>query len=197
MLIDRLKQHHIILASRSPRRQFLLKEAGIDFDISPVEVDESYPPHLRGHDIALYLCRLKADAFDAGAFNDHTLLITADTLVWLHNKMLSKPDGYESAYRMLDRLSGNKHTVFTGVCLRSKGKTVTFYEASDVYFRKLREEEIRHYLDTCKPFDKAGAYGIQEWIGYIGIEKIEGCFYNVMGLPMPRLYKELEKFIGG
>ena len=194
MLTEKLKNYRIILASKSPRRHFLLKEAGIDFEVLTIETEETFPQHLKSYKIPLYLSQKKSEAIDFD-FDDRTILITADTIVWLKNKVINKPENYENAVKMLQTLSGNCHEVFTGVTLKSKQKQISFYAQSKVYFHKLKESEIEYYVEKFKPYDKAGAYGIQEWIGYIGIKKIEGSFYNVMGLPVTMLYHKLEKFI--
>lgn len=194
ILSQKFSKRKIILASRSPRRHRLLKELGLEFDIQVVDVEEVYPKGLKREEIPVYLAKLKADAFPALGITDDQLVITADTIVWLNGKVLQKPVDREDAVRILKELSGNMHEVFSGVCLKSKNKTTSFHACSEVFFRELQKEEIEYYVDTYKPFDKAGAYGIQEWIGYIGIEKITGSFFNVMGLPTQKLYDELLKF---
>lgn len=186
--------YRIILASKSPRRQFLLKELGFDFEIITKDIEESYPQHLKQEEIVEYLCAQKANEYTDVIKDEHTLIITADTIVWLNGEAINKPKNYDDAVKMLHQISGNMHEVVSGVCLKSKFKTVIFHVVSKVYFKILTEEEINYYITTYKPYDKAGAYGIQEWIGYIGIEKIEGSFYNVMGLPTARLYEELRRF---
>lgn len=191
--LNNIKKYNIILASQSPRRQNLFKELKFDFTIEIKEVDEIYPNHLIKEEIPTYLAELKAAAFNE-TITDDQLIITADTIVWVNNSILGKPKNYNDAYSMLETLSGNKHTVYTGVCLKSKNKTTTFWSSTDVYFRKLESNEIEFYLENYKPYDKAGSYGIQEWIGYIGIEKIEGSYFNVMGLPIQKLYDELKNF---
>ncbi len=184
----------IILASKSPRRQHLLKEMGFDFEVKIKDVPEDYPSKLKREKVALYLSELKADAFDE-ELDDDTIVITSDTIVCIENEVINKPKDYNDAVCMLKKISGNKHTVFTGVCLKSNKKKKSFYSSTDVYFRELTLSEIEHYIKTYEPYDKAGAYGIQEWIGYIGINRIEGSFYNVMGLPTSKLYHELLDFI--
>lgn len=188
-----LKKHNLILASKSPRRQYLMKELGLDFEVHTKEVDESFPENLKAQEIPLYLCQKKADAFDE-ELTDNTIVITADTIVWIDNQVLNKPENFDDAVRMLKLLSGKKHEVYTGVCLRSKNKTKTFYALTSVYFKELSQEEIEYYINNFNPYDKAGAYGAQEWIGYIAVEKIEGSYFNVMGLPVRELYEELLKF---
>ena len=189
----RLDKFHIILASKSPRRQYLLRELGIQFVIETKDVDESFPAHLQGEEIPLYLCHKKADAFD-GKLKEDTILITADTIVWINGHVLNKPADAEEARTMLRELSGNRHEVYTGVCLKSANKKMAFAVKTAVYFKELSEGEIEFYVSTYKPFDKAGAYGAQEWIGYVGVERIEGSYFNVMGLPVKELYHELCNF---
>lgn len=188
-----LTKYHFILASKSPRRQYLLKELGLDFQIANKEVDESFPEHLQAEQIPLYLCEKKAAAFDK-EIPDDTIVITSDTIVWVENKVLNKPENYTDAVRMLTLLSGKMHKVYTAVCLKSNYKTTTFYACTKVYFKNLALEEINFYIKNYNPYDKAGAYGAQEWIGYIAIEKIEGSYYNVMGLPLKELYEQLLLF---
>lgn len=195
ILLDKIKDYHIILASQSPRRHFLLKEAGIHYTVSSLhKVDESYPEGLDKFQIPVYLAELKSKAF-SGKLEEKDILITADTIVWINNHVINKPADREDAIRILKILSGNMHEVITGVCIRRINKSFSFYSHSKVYFRELAEEEIHYYIDQYKPYDKAGAYGIQEWIGYIGIKEITGSFFNVMGLPVQQLYQELDNFI--
>lgn len=194
MVLENLKGKRILLASKSPRRQYLLKELGIEFEpVDDFQDDESYPEELPIEEIPVFLAKKKADNYKK-LLDDDCILITADTIVWCNNRVMNKPASYDEAYQMLYGLSDNKHTVVTGVCLRSAEKETTFIATTDVYFTKLSDDEIEYYLMKFKPFDKAGAYGIQEWIGYIGIEKIEGSYFNVMGLPIQKVYKELKKF---
>ena len=187
----------IILASKSPRRIELMQQVGFQFTVQLAgETDEVYPANLRCKEIPLFLARLKADAFlQSVTVPDDTIVVTADTIVWINNQLLGKPAGRQEAIDMLGILSGNMHQVFTGVCLTSNSKQHAFYAESKVFFRKLTNDEITFYVDRCQPYDKAGSYGIQEWIGYVGIEKIEGSYYNVMGLPVQKLYRELCDFI--
>ena len=196
LLHDKLKSWSLILASQSPRRRQLLGEAGIDFQLAHrYECDEVYPPQLPAAEVAEYLSRLKSDAYPQSlAPND--ILLTADTVVVVDNHILGKPANRKEAIAMIESLSGREHEVITGVTLRNTVKTVSFSSHSVVRFRHLSREEIEYYIDTYAPMDKAGAYGIQEWIGYVGIEGIEGSFFNVMGLPVQRLYCELEQFVG-
>ena len=188
-----LPDYNYILASKSPRRQMLLRSLGINFKVKIKEVDEFYPQGMPGTEIPVYLAKLKALPF-SGELTENDLLITADTVVWLDNKVLGKPSDKEEAVEMLQLLSGKEHQVISGVCLTSTRNQKTFYSVSVVNFRELALQEIEYYIETCKPFDKAGAYGIQEWIGYIGITHIEGSFYNVMGLPVQQLYSEILNF---
>ena len=193
-MLDNLKKYDIILASNSPRRRELLKGLGVEFRaISLPDIDESYPVELKGGDIPAYISEQKSNSYKE-FLEDNTLLITADTIVWLGDKQYGKPADAEDAKSMLKELSGNTHTVYTGVTLSTKDKTKTFIVASDVKFAALSDEEIDYYVNTFSPMDKAGAYGIQEWIGYIGVESINGSYFNVMGLPIQRLYRELKEF---
>ena len=185
-----MQQHKkIILASKSPRRQTLLKELNVEFEIRLKEVDEIYPENLRGGEVPIFLSKLKGEAFK-NELKDDEVLVTADTIVWLNDSILGKPLDRNDAIAILKALSGNMHRVITGVTIQQKDSAYTFSETTEVYFKKLSEGEITYYIDTFKPFDKAGAYGIQEWIGYVGVERINGCFYNVMGLPLFRLHEE-------
>ncbi|MCK5170232.1 MAG: septum formation protein Maf [Bacteroidales bacterium] len=195
MFIPNIDDYKIILASQSPRRHYLLKEIGLEFEIKLKQfVDESYPDRLKKEEIPLYIARKKAEVFNAD-LADNEILITADTIVWLNDKVLQKPIDQDDAVKILRELSGNCHQVYTGVCIKSNDKEVLFSACTDVYFKKLTYPEIDYYINHFQPFDKAGAYGIQEWIGYIGVEKINGSFFNVMGLPIQKLYTELDDFI--
>jgi septum formation protein len=185
--------YQLILGSNSPRRQELLKSLGFDFLIKPINADESYPNNLQAEEIPLYLAEKKADAYPE-ELKENEILITSDTIVWCDGKAFNKPSNFVEGKKMLESLSGKMHQVFTGVCLKSENKQTTFYDVSNVYFKKLKNEEIEYYLTNYSPYDKAGGYGVQDWIGYIGIDKIEGSFYNVMGLPVKELYEELIKF---
>ena len=191
--MDWLPDYNYILASKSPRRQMLLKSLGIDFKVKVKEVDESYPEGLRIYEIPVYLAKIKALPF-SDELADNDLLITADTVVCLEEKVLGKPADRLEAVEMLQLLSAKDHQVISGVCLTSAGKQKAFFSVSTVRFRELDIQEIEYYVDVYKPFDKAGAYGIQEWIGYVGITHIEGSFYNVMGLPVQQLYSEILDF---
>lgn len=183
----------IILGSGSPRREALLRQLGLDFEVLVKNVDEQYPEQFRREDIAMYLARKKALAFKED-LQENTLVITADTIVAVDELILGKPRDIQEAEKMLRLMSGRKHAVITGVCLMSSRKSETFFVKTDVYFKKLRDEEIAFYLQHQPPLDKAGAYGIQEWIGMTGIESISGSYYNVVGLPTKELYENLLKF---
>lgn len=184
---------NIILASKSPRRQQLLHDLGLKFSVQIKEVDEIYPKSLAKEEVPVYLAELKAKPFLNGLL-DRDLVITADTVVCLDSAILGKPKNSEEAEKMLYDLSDREHQVITGVCFTSKQKSYSFYSVTNVRFKKLTAQEITYYISEFKPYDKAGAYGIQEWIGSIGITHIEGSFYNVMGLPIQRLYDELQTF---
>lgn len=222
-----MTSRRFILASKSPRRQFLLSEIGVQFELLTKDVNEDFPAHLVAEEIPLYLCRKKAAAFEHELQGD-AIVITADTIVWINNHVLNKPADAEEAARMLLELSGNKHEVYTGVCLMSQDKEVSFAVRSDVYFRELQLKEIQHYIATCSPLDKAGSYGAQEclkegfnpcsaeeisFLKSIGkeslvqksivskeeskfhcVEKIDGSYFNVMGLPIVELHKQLSAF---
>ena len=192
---EKFKKYNIVLASKSPRRQNLLRELGLKFKVvSKLPVKEDYPPCMACEEIPVYLAKLKANSCKDFIGPD-TILIAADTVVCINNEILDKPGNYHDAFSILKKLSGNKHQVITGICIKSKYKETTFNSISDVYFKSLTDPEIDYYIKTCKPYDKAGSYGIQEWIGYIGIERIEGSYFNIMGLPTQQLYSELCKFI--
>ena len=193
-LLKNINNFHIILGSKSPRRNLLLKEMGFKFDVIVKEVEESYPDNLKPEQIALYVAEIKADAFNADELNDNDIVITADTIVCFKDEILLKPKNYNDAYNILKKLSANKHKVITGICLKSKYKQKSFFVSTDVYFKNLSDDEIKYYIENYQPYDKAGAYGIQEWIGYVGIERIEGSYFNVVGLPTHVLYEELLKF---
>lgn len=187
--------YHIILGSQSPRRQALLAGLDIPFQVMVKDTEESFPAELHPRDVAMYLSRKKSDAFKQ-ELSEHPdwLVITADTLVSIHGQILNKPSNTEEAFHMLTMLSGSKHTVYTGVSIRTVEKHHVFSEETDVYFDTITADEIQYYLNKYKPFDKAGSYGVQEWIGYMGIRRMEGCYYNVMGLPVNRLYHALKNF---
>ena len=182
----------IILASKSPRRQELLSLMNVSFRVVLKEVDESYPDGLSPAEIAVYVAEKKAKAFNE-SLSENEVVLTADTIVCVDNQILGKPDNEDQAFEMLSLLSGKKHEVITGVALLQNHHLHSFYELTEVYFRKLKEAEIKHYIQTCKPLDKAGSYGIQEWAGLVAIEKIVGSYTNVVGLPTQRVYDELQK----
>ena len=183
----------VILASKSPRRQELLRLMDIDFRIVLKDVDESYPTHLSPEEIAIYIAEKKAKAYDESL--DDEIVLTADTIVSVDGLILGKPETTDDAFRMLQTLSGKVHRVITGVCLLYKHQYNLFHDVSEVFFRKLTDEEIRFYVDKYQPLDKAGAYGIQEWIGLIGIDRINGSYTNVVGLPTEKLYQQLKRLV--
>ena len=193
MELNNLKKYHIILASNSPRRRELLSGLGIDYEVKILPgIDESYPENLTGEEIPMYIAREKADAYRPSIKPDE-LIITADTIVCLEGQVLGKPKDESDACRMLRLLSGRTHQVITGVCITTAEMQRTFAATTDVTFDTLSEEEITHYVNNYRPMDKAGAYGVQEWIGFIGVTRLEGSYFNVMGLPIQRLYKELKR----
>jgi septum formation protein len=194
MLQALLKNYNLVLASKSPRRQALLKEMGLDFEIITKDTNESFPAHLSGPEIVLYLCKHKSEAFSTDELPADFLLITADTIVLAGNQVLNKAADSEEALAMLSKLSGEKHQVITAVCLRNKNRTQAFYDLTEVHFGPISRDEMNWYVDNYKPFDKAGAYGIQEWIGLVGIESINGSYFNVVGLPTFKLFQELKQF---
>lgn len=186
-------EYKLILASGSPRRRQLMEGAGFNFELRVKDTPEDYPADMQPEAVPEYLAQKKAVPFK-GELKRDELLITADTVVCIGAKILGKPKDREDAIRILHLLSGQKHTVVSGVCLTTVDRTLSFSVKTDVYFRPLKDTEIEYYIDTFKPFDKAGAYGIQEWIGYVGIERIDGSFYNVMGLPIQVVCKYLSEF---
>ena len=192
-MLDNLKKYHIILASNSPRRRELLSGLGVDYEVRTLPgVDESYPDTLSGEDIPVYISREKAAAYLSSIAPDE-LIITADTIVWLDGRVLGKPADEADACRMLRELSGRTHRVITGVTLSTAAFQKSFAVTSEVEFAPLTEEEITYYVDHYRPLDKAGAYGVQEWIGFIGVRRLSGSYFNVMGLPIQRLYQELKE----
>lgn len=194
MVSDELNKYRIILASRSPRRQQLLSELGLKFEVVFRNWPEQYPRDLKSEQIALYVAEQKADHFKPG-IKEGEIVITADTIVWCNNKVLDKPVNSSDAKRILGEISGNTHEVITGVCLLSANRTTSFFSSTKVTFEKLTDDEIEYYVVNFKPFDKAGAYGIQEWIGIAACSRIEGSYFNVMGLPVHQVYQELKKFV--
>ena len=195
MLLDNLKNYHITLASGSPRRHDLLQRAGINFTIGQGrDIPEEIPAGMHIDEVALYLARIKSDAWRDLWEQEHQLIITADTIVAIDNQVIGKPENHEDAIHMLNTLSGRSHRVITGVVARSAHQEGAFSDITTVHFKPLSKEQINYYIDHFEPFDKAGSYGIQEWIGIVGIERIDGSYFNVMGLPVSRLLDELEKF---
>ncbi|WP_370408942.1 Maf-like protein [Tenacibaculum dicentrarchi] len=190
MLASKLSKYTVILASKSPRRQQLIKDLNIPFIIKTKEVEEVYPKHLKGTEIADFLADLKAEPFK-DELTQTDLLITSDTIVWHNNKALGKPKDYNDAFKMLKNLSDNTHQVITSICISNKNFKKIFNDSTTVTFKKLSDDEVHYYIENFQPFDKAGAYGIQEWIGKVAITKIEGSYFNVMGFPIHKLYKEL------
>lgn len=194
-LQQKITEMQLLLASKSPRRRELLSSLGFPLRIVDVDVEETIGSKIPASEVAEQLAILKSGGYNSQLLVNGDILVTADTVVVCDKQVMGKPHSRQEAYEMIQSLSGREHQVYTGVCLRSKDLQISFAEKTDVWFRNLSEEEIFYYIDTYKPFDKAGAYGIQEWIGMVGIERIEGCYYNVMGLPVARLCKELTKFI--
>ena len=193
MLKDKLNKINIILASGSPRRQQFFKEMDLHYTIRLKEIEEIYPEHLQAEEITNFLAELKANAFE-NDLKENDILVTSDTIVWLKGKALGKPKDYNDAFKMLQELSNQTHEVITSVCLKSLDKTEVFHCVTKVTFSYLSDEAIRYYLDNYKPFDKAGSYGIQDWIGLIGISKIEGSYTNVVGLPTEILFQKLMNY---
>ena len=193
MLREKLQHKNIILASGSPRRQQFFKELDIDFSIQLKEVAEIYPSELKAEAITNFLAELKANTFTELNAND--ILITSDTIVWHEEKALGKPTSYDDAFNMIQSLSGKTHEVITSVCFKTTTKIDTFFEVTKVTFKPLSDEAIHYYLENYKPFDKAGSYGIQEWIGLIGISKIEGSYANVVGMPIDKVYDKLLEYV--
>jgi septum formation protein len=196
MIIEELNKYRFILASRSPRRQQLLSELGLKFRVVGKDWAENYPGELKGEEIALYVAEAKAASFSSEIENNE-IVIAADTIVWCNGRVLDKPVDVADATRILREISGNTHDVITAVCLTSAKKSRSFYSSTKVTFEKLSEAEIEFYINEFQPFDKAGAYGIQEWIGIAACSRIEGSYFNVMGLPVQQVYNELKKFIKG
>lgn len=193
-MLDNLNGYHLILASKSPRRNELLEGLGLDYEVRVfTDGDESYPSQLKGSAVATYIAVQKA--LDAKPFlGEDDLIITADTIVCQGDDVFGKPADRQDALRMLKALSGQSHFVYTGVCLACNTHQVSFCAETEVFFCELSDSEMEHYVDFYKPFDKAGAYGVQEWIGFVGVERIEGSYFNVMGLPVHQLYTELKRF---
>lgn len=192
-MLENLHNKRIKLASKSPRRQQLLQGLGLTFDVWSKEVDESYPDHLQQEEIPLYLASKKADAFGED-LHDGDVLITADTIVWIDGQVLNKPEDRDDAIRMIGLLNGKTHDVYTGVSIVSKEKSEVLWDRTRVHFARLTAEEIEHYIDNYSPFDKAGSYGAQDWIGLVAIDRLEGSYFNVMGLPVHKVYQALKSF---
>ncbi len=192
ILQEKYNDYQIILASNSPRRKQFLTDLGLTFTIKPANVNEEYPSHLKGKDIALYIAQQKASVFNN--LDTNSIVITCDTIVWIDDMALGKPENSDDAKQMLQQLSGKTHEVISAVCIKSNQKKQLFYDVTQVTFNNLNSLDITYYVDTFKPLDKAGSYGIQEWIGLIGIEKINGSYTNVVGMPMEKLYNELIKW---
>ncbi|TDE53455.1 Maf-like protein [Flavobacterium sp. GT3P67] len=192
MLKNKLKKYTLILASGSPRRQQFFKDLDLDFEIRLKEIEEVYPPELKAEQITNYLAELKASAFE-GELKSNEILVTSDTIVWHNNKALGKPKDEQDAFEILKSLSNATHEVITSVCFKTNEKVDVLHEVTKVTFNELSDESIRYYLENYKPYDKAGAYGIQEWIGFIGVSKIEGSYANVMGMPTDKVYEYLIK----
>ncbi|NUY79781.1 septum formation protein Maf [Flavobacterium sp. MAH-1] len=194
MLKEKLRHKNIILASGSPRRQQFLKDLDLDFEIRLKEIEEIYPPELKAQEITDYLAVLKSTAFD-GELEPNDILITSDTIVWHDGKALGKPKDFDDAVKMLRSMAASTHEVFTSICLKTTEATTVFHDVTKVTFASMTDEAIHYYLETCKPFDKAGAYGIQDWLGLTVISRIEGSYTNVVGLPTEKLYRYLSSFI--
>ena len=192
LLQEKFKDYSIILGSQSPRRKELLAGLKLDFKTLPLNADESYSNDLKREQITEYLCRVKAEVFKFSS--DKEILITSDTIVWLNDKAMEKPKSKEEAIKMLSELSGNTHEVITSVGITSAEKQVVFSDITEVTFGDLTQEEITFYVDNFQPFDKAGSYGVQEWIGYMGVKNMNGSYFTVMGLPLYPLYNELKRF---
>lgn len=192
MLKEHLKNYNLILASRSPRRQQFLRDLNLEFTIELKEIEEVYPTDLKGAEITDYLAKLKSKPFTN--LNDNDILITSDTIVWMNNKAIGKPKSKQEAISIFEELSDNMHQVITSICIKTKKNISVINDITNVYFKKLTKEEILFYIDNFQPYDKAGGYGIQDWIGYIGVKKIEGSFFNVMGFPVHKFYEEMSKF---
>lgn len=193
MFSPKIKEYKIVLASGSPRRQQFFKDLGLDFEIRLREIDEIYPNHLKADEITDYLAELKGNAFD-GNLNDKEILITSDTIVWHNNEALGKPKNAEDAFEMLKRLSNETHQVITSVSFKTNDKVTTFHDYTEVTFTALTDEMIQYYIENFKPFDKAGSYGIQDWIGLVGVKSMNGSYTNVMGLPTHLVFDYFKNF---
>lgn len=194
-MLNHTEPLHVILGSQSPRRRELMAGLDIPFSCVTIDADESYPAELKGGDIPMYISRAKARAY-VSELQDNDLLITSDTIVWLHGEMLGKPQDEAEAKAMLARLSGQTHEVYTAVCFADKnGELETWVDCTKVTFNNLSEEDIDYYVSKYRPLDKAGAYGVQEWIGYVGVTRMEGSYFNVMGFPICHVYERLKKYL--
>jgi septum formation protein len=194
MLSNRIQKYKLILASGSPRRQQFFKDLGLSFEIRLKEIEEIFPPKLKAEEITNYLAELKAGAFE-GELQPNEILITSDTIVWHNDKALGKPKNEDDAFAILKSLSNETHEVITSVCFKTNTDSTVMHEVTKVTFNELSDDAIRHYIDNYKPFDKAGAYGIQEWIGLVGVAKIEGSYTNVMGMPTDKVYEYLSSLL--
>lgn len=192
MLKNKLQKYKLILASGSPRRQQFFKDLDLDFEIRLKEIEEIFPPELKAEEITNYLAELKANAFE-GELKENEILITSDTIVWHNDKALGKPKDAQDAFKILKSLSNATHEVITSVCFKTNIDVAIIFEVTKVTFNELSDEAICYYIENYKPFDKAGAYGIQEWIGFVGVSKIEGSYANVMGMPTDKVYEYLSK----
>ena len=190
MLKNKLQKYKLILASGSPRRQQFFKDLDLDFEIRLKEIEEIYPPELKAEEITNYLAELKASAFE-GELNSNEILVTSDTIVWHNNKALGKPKDADDAFEILKSLSNATHEVITSVCFKTNTTSTVMHEVTKVTFKTLSDDVIQFYIENYKPFDKAGAYGIQEWIGFVGVSRIEGSYANVMGMPTDKVYEYL------
>ena len=192
MLKNKLQKYKLILASGSPRRQQFFKDLDLDFEIRLKEIEELFPPELKAEEITNYLAELKSSAFE-GELKSNEILITSDTIVWHNNKALGKPKNAQHAFEILKSLSNATHEVITSVCFKTTVDVTVLFEVTKVSFNDLSDQAIEYYIEKYKPFDKAGAYGIQEWIGFVGVSKIEGSYANVMGMPTDKVYEYLNK----
>jgi len=194
MLKEKLKKYTLILASGSPRRQQFFKDLDLDFEIRLKEIEEIYPPELKAVEITDYLAALKASAFD-GELKENEILITSDTIVWHNDKALGKPKNAQEAFEMIKSMSNDTHEVFTSVCFRTNFTSTVINDVTKVTFKDLSDEAILYYIENYKPYDKAGAYGIQEWFGFMAVAKVEGSYTNVMGLPTAKVYEYLSTLV--
>lgn len=195
MLLEELKNRKVILASQSPRRRELLAGMGVEFEVMKTDVEETYDPSWSPEEIVMHLSKLKLSPIDMSQYPSNTIFITCDTIVVVNGQIIGKPKDEADAKRMLRMLSGNTHTVYSGLTVATPQKQLTDYRSTDVVFETLSDEMIQYYIDTYKPFDKAGSYGVQEWIGRVGIREVRGSFYNVMGLPTRLLWQMLEQIV--